>query len=222
MKILIVEDEVPLACTLQTVLQGSGYDTCVCPDAEQAYDALQEQTVDLILLDRMLPAMDGVSFAKLLRNQGVRTPILFLTALGEVEQRIAGLDAGGDDYLTKPFHNGELLARVRALIRRSEHASPTYTVGNVSFDEATMQLTGPAGSMPVTGKLCALAELMFRNANQVVTRREIFSAVWGLGAEAEEAVIDNYIYFLRRALRRVGADVQVLTIHGTGYRLTTP
>lgn len=222
MKILIVEDETPLARTLQTVLQGGGYDTCVCPDAEQAYDALQQQKVDLILLDRMLPAMDGVSLAKLLRNQGVNTPILFLTALGEVEQRIAGLDAGGDDYLTKPFHNGELLARVRALIRRSEHASPTYTVGNVTFDEASMQLTGPSGSMPVTGKLCALAELMFQRANQVVTRREIFAAVWGLGTETEEAVIDNYIYFLRRALRRVGADVQVLTIHGTGYRLTTP
>lgn len=85
-----------------------------------------------------------------------------------------------------------------------------------------MQLNGPSGSMPVNGKLCALAELMFQKANQVVTRREIFSAVWGLGSEAEEAVIDNYIYFLRRALRRVGADVQVLTIHGTGYRLTTP
>lgn len=221
MKILIVEDEAPLARTLQTVLQGGGYDTCVCPDAEQAYDALQAQKVDLILLDRMLPAMDGVSLAKLLRNQGVHTPILFLTALGEVEQRIAGLDAGGDDYLTKPFHNGELLARVRALIRRSEHASPQYTVGNVTFDEASMQLTGPSGSMPVTGKLCTLAELMFQKADQVVTRREIFAAVWGLGAEAEEAVIDNYIYFLRRALRRVGADVQVLTIHGTGYRLTT-
>lgn len=222
MKILVVEDEAPLARTIQTVLQGGGYDTCVYPDAEQAYDALQEQKVDLILLDRMLPAMDGVSLAKLLRNQGVHTPILFLTALGEVEQRIAGLDAGGDDYLTKPFHNGELLARVRALIRRSEHTSPTYTIGNVTFDEASMQLTGPSGSMPVTGKLCALAELMFQKANQVVTRREIFSSVWGLGSEAEEAVIDNYIYFLRRALRRVGADVQVLTIHGTGYRLTTP
>lgn len=219
MKILIVEDEAALARTLQTVLQGAGYETCVCPDAEQAYDALQQQKVELILLDRMLPTMDGVSLAKLLRGQGVQTPILFLTALGEVEQRIAGLDAGGDDYLTKPFHNGELLARVRALIRRYDHGARQYIVGNVTFDEAAMLLTGPGGSTAVTGKLCTLAELMFSRAGQVVTRREIFAEVWGLGAEAEEAVIDNYIYFLRRVLRKVEADVQVLTVHGTGYRL---
>lgn len=222
MKILIVEDEQALARTLQTVLQGAGYQADVCPDAEQAYDFLQRQKVDMILLDRMLPAMDGVELARLLRSQGVQTPILFLTALGEVEQRIAGLDAGGDDYLTKPFHNGELLARVRALIRRADHAARQCAVGNVVFDESAMQLTGPGGQVPVTGKLCALAELMFTHAGQVVTRREIFAAVWGLGTDTEEAVIDNYIYFLRRALRKVGADVQVLTVHGTGYRLVAP
>lgn len=222
MKILVVEDERTLARTLQTILQGAGYQVDVCQDAEQAYDCLQRQKVDLILLDRMLPAMDGVELAKLLRGQGVQTPILFLTALGEVEQRIAGLDAGGDDYLTKPFHNGELLARVRALIRRADHTARQYAVGNVIFDESAMQLSGPSGGVSVTGKLCALAELMFSRAGQVVTRREIFAAVWGLGTDTEEAVIDNYIYFLRRALRKVGADVQVLTVHGTGYRLVAP
>lgn len=220
MKILIVEDEGTLAQTIATVLKTSKYCTQICTSAEEAFEVLSKSHFDVIILDRMLPGMDGLEFARLLRKEGATIPILFLSALGEYEHRIEGLDSGGDDYLVKPFHNGELLARIRALLRRYGHAEIKYTVGNVSLDIRKMQMCGPNGSIDLKGKLGSLAELMFSKSDQVITRKEIFASIWGIGINTEEAVIDNYIMFFRRSLRQVGATAHIVTVHGIGYRFT--
>ena len=220
MKILIVEDDDNLAISLCKILKQAKYESNRVSDALDALSCVFKEKYDLILMDRKLPQMDGITLTKELRNMGIDIPIIMLTALGEYEQRIEGLDAGADDYVTKPFHIGELLARIRAFERRTQFKDAPLQFGNTIFDAQKMLLCGPNGNLPLTGKLCMLTKLLYEHADQVVTRKTIFTVVWGFGAEVEEAVIDNYIFFLRRDLRKLEANVQILTQHGVGYRLT--
>ena len=220
MEIMVVEDDARLCGTLVRLLARAGYTVASCRDGAAAVGLCLEQPLDLVVLDRMLPGLDGLDVLRELRRRGFDTPVLMLTALGEPEHRVEGLDAGADDYLAKPFDTEELLARVRALLRRVAKRAARYTCGNTVFDAAAMQLSGPKAALPVTGKLCRLVELFYENQGDVVPRTEIFARVWGVGAAVENAVIDNYVCFFRRYLTRIGADARLITVPRTGYRLT--
>ena len=177
----------------------------------------------MVLLDRMLPGIDGLTVLRQARQAGVRTPVLMLTALDAVGDRVAGLDAGADDYLAKPFATEELLARVRALSRRPAEWETDIVLGrgDVELQVQDRVLTGPAGTHTLSQRECALLELFLRNPGITLPRERILLNVWGPDSEVESGNIDNYIHLVRRRLRLVGSQMELITRRGAGYRLET-
>ena len=221
MRILLVEDDKELCEAIKLQLEKAGYETDCCGSGQEAFYYAAEFPYDVILLDRMLPQMDGLSVLNGLRRMGVATPVIITTALDGINDRIDGLDAGADDYLVKPYAPGELLARIRAVTRRPGKLEPTRAkaYSNISLDPEKRELTGPSGMVQLSKRESALMEYLIRNAGQILTRGMILSYIWGPDSEGEEGNLDNYIYFLRRRLKSVNGAVQIKTIHGTGYRL---
>ena len=221
MRILLVEDDKELCEAIKLQLEKAGYETDCCGSGQEAFYYAAEFPYDVILLDRMLPQMDGLSVLNGLRRMGVATPVIITTALDGINDRIDGLDAGADDYLVKPYAPGELLARIRAVTRRPGKLEPTRAkaYSNISLDPEKRELTGPSGMVQLSKRESALMEYLIRNAGQILTRGMILSYIWGPDSEVEEGNLDNYVYFLRRRLKSVNGAVQIKTIHGTGYRL---
>lgn len=221
MRILLVEDDRELCDTVKLQLIHAGYDTDACYTGQDAFYYASEHPYDVIILDRMLPVIDGISLLKSLRNQQISTPVIITTALDGINDRIDGLDAGADDYLVKPYAVEELLARIRAVARRParlEH-SLNQSFSNISLDTDRHELTGPGGTVSLSKRESALLEYLIRNARQILPRGLILSYIWGPDSEVEEGNLDNYIYFLRRRLKSVQAAAQIKTVHGVGYRL---
>ena len=220
MRILVVEDEQDLNRILAKTLKAEGYSVDSCFDGVEALDYLEGAEYDAVVLDVMMPRMDGFSVLAQMRADGNETPVLFLTAKAEVEDRIAGLDAGADDYLPKPFAMGEFISRVRALTRRSGNYAPdVICVGGTSLDLSSYTLSSGGGSVRLNNKEFQLIELFMRNRGRVFSTDALMQKVWDLDTESETDVVWTYIGFLRKKLRQLDADVEIKTIRGAGYAL---
>lgn len=220
MRILLVEDEPKMAALVRRVLVAEHHAVDVASDAVAALGFAAAGTYDLLVLDRMLPDLDGLELLRLLRSRGVATPTLVLTALGAVEERVAGLDAGADDYLAKPFAFAELLARVRALGRRP--AAPPearLAAGDLELDEARHVVRVGGRAVDLSAREFALLAYLIRNEGHVLTRQQILDAVWGAEPDVYSNVVDLYISYLRRKLAEVGRERLLRTVRGVGYTL---
>ena len=220
MRILIAEDEVTIAKALKVMLEKNKYAVDVVYNGKDALDYIRAASYDALVLDIMMPGLDGLTVLREARALGITTPALFLTAKAEVEDRVTGLDAGADDYLPKPFDASEFLARVRALTRRSGAYTPSrLTLGNTSLDCGAYQLLTSYGETRLNNKEFQLMELFLRHPHQVFSSEHLMETVWGLDAEAEMDVVWTYIGFLRKKLKSLQADIEIKTIRGAGYAL---
>ncbi len=219
MKILLIEDDKNLCDILKFQLNQEMHDVDVCHDGRDGLDLFLQDAYDLVLLDRMLPTMNGLLVLKKARAQGIHTPVILITALGELYDRIEGLDTGADDYLVKPFAFEELSARIRSLGRRTGkyEENDLLCFGDLSYDAALRSLRGPAGSIRLSGKEGRLLEVLLRDAGTLLRRMVILSRVWGADAPVEEGNLDTYIHFLRKRLSHVGSTVSIATTRGIGY-----
>lgn len=220
MRILIVEDEHKIAAFLQRGLVEEGYAVDVAYDGDDALDWLLVVPFDLIILDVLLPKRSGVAVARSLRQRGFHTPVLMLTARDAVEDRVLGLDSGADDYLTKPFAFSELLARIRALLRREPSTRASLLqVADLTLDPATHRVTRAGVPVTLANKEYQILEYLLRNPDRVLTRTMIAEHVWGYDYENESNVIDVHIRSLRRKLDDEQPVKLIHTIRGVGYRL---
>lgn len=221
MKILLIEDDTNLCELLQYQLQNEKHQVDVCHDGRDGLDLFLQNAHDLVLLDRMLPTMNGLLVLKKARNAGLTTPVILLTALGELYDRIEGLDNGADDYIVKPFEYEELSARIRSLGRRSGTWEDNNLVqaGDVTYDSSLRILYGPKCKLQLSGREGLLLEVFLRNPGSTIKRMVIFSRVWGVDAPVEESNLDTYIHFLRKRLNYVGSSLHLKTIRGIGYLL---
>jgi len=220
-RILVVEDDRKVARFVRQGLSEEGHAVEIAADGAQALDlVLAEPAYDLIILDVMLPGQDGFGVLKTLRAHRVAAPVLILTARDSVPDRVAGLDLGADDYLTKPFAFEEFLARVRALLRRRDVArAPFLTIDDLVVDPATRRVTRGARRIDLTARQYALLEYFLRNPGRVLSRQMIAQHVWGLGFDAESNVIDVYVGYLRRKIDRDRERRLLHTVRGAGYVL---
>lgn len=221
MRILIIEDDKSLAETLRFQLEHNHFETDVCYDGEEGLHFIEQRSHDLILLDRMVPVLDGISVLKITREKNISTPIIFVTALGALNDKITGLDCGADDYLVKPFDFEELLARIRCILRRPSkwEGNKPLDFGDISYHIEQKKVFCGNLSCSLSAREGDLLELFLRNPFQTIPRASILSKVWGPDAEVEDGNLDNYIYFLRRRLKSVKSSVQLKTIRGIGYQL---
>ena len=220
MRILVAEDESSIARALKALLEKNKYTVDVVDNGTDALAYITSSPYDALVLDIMMPGMDGIQMLRAARTQGVATPALFLTAKSQVEDRVAGLDAGADDYLPKPFASAEFLARVRALTRRSSTYVPSVlTVGNVSLDCSQYDLSTPEGCIRLSNKEYQLMELFMRHPRQVFSSDHLMERIWQADSDAEIDVIWTYIGFLRKKLKQLNANVEIKTIRGAGYSL---
>lgn len=217
MHILLIEDDTALCAALAPALAGLGK-ADFCHTGPEGLSLLVSGGYDLCILDRMLPGLDGLTLLRAARAQGVTTPVLLLTALAGAGDTVDGLDAGADDYLAKPFDTAVLLARLRALLRRSG-GTAALTAGDLRLDTGELTLIGPAGSAVLSRKECDLLEALMRAPGRLQARSVLLARVWGPLAEVEEANLDCYIHFVRRRLAGVGSRARVVTVRGSGYRL---
>lgn len=222
MKILIIEDDIKLSQTLQNALQLEGYETESCSDGDTGLYLLRSNSSDFVILDWMLPEKSGPEIIKIARSEGIMTPVLMLTALSSIANKVQGLDSGADDYLSKPFDMRELLARVRAHIRRPApiESCEELLFHDLRYTPSLLTLKGPNKQVEISRTLGALLELLMRNGGLSLSRQTIFARVWGMESDVEESIIENYIGFLRRRLHAIGSTAQIKTIRGVGYSLS--
>lgn len=220
MHVLVVEDEPKMADLIRRVLTAEHHVVDVALDGVSAVALAERGGHDVIVLDRMLPDIDGIAVLRLLRSKGITTPVLMLTALGSVEHRVGGLDAGADDYLAKPFAFAELLARVRALGRRPRTASDTrLAAGDLELDELRHVARVGSRSVDLSVREFALLGYLIRHAGQVLTRQQILDGVWGAEPDVYSNVVDLYVHYLRRKLGELGRAGLLRTVRGIGYTL---
>jgi DNA-binding response OmpR family regulator len=220
MKILLVEDEPKLAALIRRVLTAERHVVDAAPDGASAIALATAGEYDVAVVDRMLPDIDGLAVIRVLRSKGIQTPVLMLTALGSVEQRVSGLDAGADDYLPKPFAFTELLARIRALGRRDGSPAETrFTVGDIELDEARHTVRVGDHAIELSAREFALLGFLIRHPGQVLTRQQILDGVWGAEPDVYSNVVDVYVHYLRRKLGELGRARRLRTVRGVGYSL---
>lgn len=221
MRILVIEDDMELAEAMKFRLEKEDFVVDVCHDGEEGLYYMQENIHDLVILDRMLPSLDGVSVLKAARKSHISTPVIFLTALGELNDKVIGLECGADDYMVKPFAFEELLARIHCIMRRPGKwdDSDLLKLGDISFDPETNRLFKDSKECTLSKREGALLEVFLRNPGQTLTRTVLLSRVWGLDSDVEEGNLDNYIHFLRRRLKAVNSMLSLKTIRGIGYQM---
>jgi DNA-binding response OmpR family regulator len=222
MHILVVEDEQRLAVLLRRVLTEERHTVDLAYDGPSGLDLALSDTYDLVVLDWMLPGMDGISVCREVRAEKVTTPILMLTARGAVEDRVAGLNMGADDYLTKPFAMEEFLARVNAALRRRDRgidASTTLRIGDLSLDLVRHEVRRQGREIALTAKEFALLEYMMRHPGQVLTRTQITDHVWRYDLDGLSNIVDTYIHYLRDKVDRGFPKPLIRTIRGVGYKI---
>lgn len=223
MRILLIEDDIKLCEGAIFHLNNAGYTIDACHDGLDGLDFIGHGAYDLIILDRMLPFLDGLTLLNQIRTQGNHTPVILVTALSALNDKVEGLDAGADDYLSKPFEVKELLARIRALSRRPMHweSQTLITYKDTSLDLSCCVLQGPTRSCSLSKREAGLAEVFLKNPHKILPRHVIFSRVWGPDAPVEDGNLDNYIHFIRRRLHTIGSTLQIKTIRAIGYCLET-
>ena len=224
MRVLVVEDEVRLAATLQDLLEMNGCTADVCHDGETGLDNALSDIYDVIVLDVMLPKMDGFTVLRQLRAEKNTTPVLMLTARSDLSDRVTGLDSGADYYLTKPFEPKELLACIRALTRRQPELRPAegLTCGDLRLDQDTFTLSCGERSVRLSRKEFDMMETLMRNQHLVVTKEKLLLKVWGYESDAEDNNVEVYISFLRKKLEFLRSGVKIRTLRMAGYCLEPP
>lgn len=219
MKILIIEDEVRLATSLKTLLQQKGFDVEVCHDGESGADYALLGIYDLLILDVMMPKMDGYQVAQQVRAKRCSTPILMLTAKSSLEDRIAGLNAGADYYLTKPFDSRELLACINALLRRQGNQVDELTYGNTALDLATSMLICGENSIRLSAKEFDIMRFLLQSKDKNLSKEVLLARVWGYDSNAVENHVEVYVGFLRKKLQSIGSNIRIAALRRLGYHL---
>lgn len=218
MKLLLVEDDLDLSNALSKILGYSHCDVDTAYDGLTAYDKILSNNYDVIVLDIMIPKIDGIEVLKKVREKGVSTPIILLTAKSQLDDKIVGLDAGADDYITKPFESKELLARIRAAARRSSSEVITLSFENCKLDPNTFELIAEE-TVRLTSKEFKLMELLMNNRNSVLSTQRILDTLWELEDDVEINVVWVFISMLRKKLEQIGANCYIKAIRGVGYQL---
>ena len=220
MRLLMVEDDEELCEAVAFQIKKDGYDLDICHNGEDALYYVNQGTHDLIILDRMIPGIDGLTFLEKIRGRGNGVPVIMVTAMNGLYDRVDGLDHGADDYLVKPFDMEELLARIRALLRRPRKIEDTELLifGDLVYDSRAALLRNDENSITLSKREASLMEFFILNHDRTLTRDQILSRVWGDNF-VEEGNLDNYIYFLRRRLKAIHSAAVIKTVHGIGYRM---
>ncbi|SDY20438.1 DNA-binding response regulator, OmpR family, contains REC and winged-helix (wHTH) domain [Ruminococcaceae bacterium YAD3003] len=220
MKILIAEDEISTAKALKVILEKSKFSVDIVHNGNDAWNYIQAGPYEVIVLDIMMPGMNGLEVLAKLRANDIKTPVLMLTAKGELEDRVAGLEAGADDYLPKPFASAELIARVKALGRRSEiYSDSVKQAGNLILDSNKYEMRVGSDAVSLTNKEYQLMELFILHPGFVFSTEHLMEKIWGLDSESYIDVVWTHIGFVRKKLKSLNANVEIKTIRGAGYSL---
>lgn len=221
MRILLAEDERSLSRALLALLERNNYSADAVYDGEEALTYLEAGNYDALILDIMMPKMDGLAVLRQLRERGNPIPVLLLTAKSEIEDKVTGLDMGANDYLTKPFSTAELMARIRAMTRSQTGGQVTsrLTFGNITLDQATFALSSPHGSFRLANKEYQMMELLMRNPRQLIPSERFLERIWGYDSDVELNVVWVYISYLRKKLTALQADIQIKATRNAGYSL---
>lgn len=220
MRILLAEDERSLSRAICAILQKNNYSVDAVYDGEEALAYLETENYDGVVLDWMMPKADGLEVLRVMRSRGNQTPVLFLTARSDIEDKVLGLDTGANDYLTKPFATQELLARIRAMTRGSSVQSDAkLRFGNIVLDSASYELSGPAGNFRLANKEYQMLEMLMRQPNRLVSTERFMERIWGYDSDSEISVVWVYISYLRKKLAAVGANVRIKAQRNAGYCL---
>lgn len=221
MKILIVEDEYGLADAISEILKNENFTPTIVTDGEEGeYEALSG-VYDLIILDVMLPGKNGFEILKSIRNEKIKTPVIMLTAKSEIEDKLQGLEHGADDYITKPFHTRELLARIKVILKRTNNLEELNILefNGLKLDLDKCQVIYENDSIVINGKEMELLQLLMMNQNQVLSRETIASKIWGYDNDAEYNNVEVYISFIRKKIKLLKAQVKIKSVRGIGYKL---
>ena len=220
MRILIAEDEVATAKALKILLEKAMYSVDIVHNGDDAWDYIQEGSYEVIVLDIMMPGKSGIEVLSLIRQNGIKTPVLLLTSKAEIEDRVAGLEAGADDYLPKPFATSELIARVKALGRRSEnYKDSVQSIGNIVLDSNKYEISVGKKSVKLTNKEFQLIELFILHPGQAFSTEHLMEKIWGYDTESDIDVVWTTIGYVRKKLRQIKANVEIKTMRGIGYAL---
>lgn len=222
MRLLLAEDEVSLSKAIVTILKRNNYTVDAASDGVEALEYLEANEYDGVILDVMMPRMDGISVLQKIRKCGSNVPVIILTAKSEVDDKVTGLDSGANDYLTKPFASKELLARIRAMTRNGAASVQTDSrlhFGNITLDCAAFEMSSPAGNFVLANKEFQMLEFMMRNPRQIISAEQFMDKIWGFEANAESNVVWTYISYLRKKLSALKADVEIKARRGAGYSL---
>ena len=220
MRLLLAEDEQALSKALTTILQRNNCSVDVDYDGQEALEYLEADNYDGIILDIMMPKVDGITVLKEIRKREILIPVLLLTAKSEVDDKVLGLDAGANDYLTKPFNSRELLARIRAMTRtQTVQANSKLQIGNVTLDGATYELSTPSGSYGLANKEFQMMEMLMMNPKNLISSERFMEKIWGYDSEAEINVVWVYISYLRKKLVALHANIQIKAMRNAGYTL---
>jgi|UniRef100_UPI004027B19D DNA-binding response OmpR family regulator len=223
MKILLIEDDKNLCEMLRFQLEKEHHEVTICNNGRDGLDLFLQDAYDLVLLDRMLPTMNGLLILQKARRSGISTPVIIITALGELYDRVEGLDCGADDYLVKPFAYEELAARIRSIGRRNHvyDDNNLFSYADLTYDSRLRELTGPDGSMQLSRREGRLLEVFLQNPDTTLQRLVLLSRVWGADAPVEESNLDTYIHFVRKRLQQIGSHATIETVRGIGYCIRT-
>ena len=220
MRILLAEDERSLSRAIMALLERNHYSADAVYDGEEALAYLECGNYDALILDLMMPKLDGLSVLRRLREGGNRIPVLILTAKSEVDDKVLGLDTGANDYLTKPFSTPELMARIRAMARsQTTQATSRLTFGNITLDQTTFELSSPSSSVRLTNKEFQMMELLMRNPRQRISSERFLERMWGYDSDVELNVVWVYLSYLRKKLAALQANVQIKAFRNAGYAL---
>ena len=222
-KVLLMEDDLDLCRSIQQELMKNGYSADCCNDGETAmlYALNTDYGYDLAIVDRMLPVIDGLTIIKAMRRKNIQIPVIITTGMSALDDRVDGLDGGADDYLVKPFHIRELMARVRALTRRPQQIQETaeLSYGDLHFDYPNRKVNCNSHELVLTAKEAELLSVLMKQPETTFSREQLVLKVWGSNADIEPGNVDNYISFLRKRLRELYSRCEIKTIYGSGYRL---
>ena len=220
MRILIAEDEVATAKALKLLLEKSKFSVDIVHTGTEAWDYVKEGAYEVVVLDIMMPGLSGLEVLARMRKEGFKTPVLMLTAKSEIEDRVAGLDAGADDYLSKPFATSELIARVKALGRRSENYTDSLkTAGDLTLDSNRYEMRAGDKSVSLTNKEFQLMELFVTHPGFVFSTEHLMDKIWGLESDSDIDVVWTHIGFVRKKLKSIDSKAEIKTIRGAGYSL---
>lgn len=220
MRLLLAEDEQALSKALTAILERNNYSVDAVFDGQAALAYLESDNYDGVILDIMMPIKDGITVLRELRSRGSRVPVLLLTAKSEIDDKVLGLDAGANDYLTKPFHSRELLARIRAMTRtQTVQPDAVFQLGNITLNRAAFVLSSPTGSFRLSNKEFQMMELLMANPRSLISSERFLEKIWGYDSETEITVVWVYISYLRKKLTALHANIQIKAMRNAGYTL---